>query len=188
MPELTIDDLVDMSYGTARDNGWHDRSGPITGETPEARLAALVPTLQAFRNLVEAIRKPDKFSVKDALRSLEINVGNLCSNGIDVKAVEQAASLLELGKELQGSATQVQSWLVLMVSELAEASEAVERRDKATFAEELAADVLIRAGNAIGAINDHAGHFLGPINPEAVILAKNEHNQQRGYRHGGKLA
>lgn len=66
--------------------------------------------------------------------------------------------------------------LMLMVTELAEAMEALRKNDRANFEEELA-DTLIR-------ILDTA-HGLG-IDMDAVVAAKLAKNRTRGFRHGGK--
>ena len=68
------------------------------------------------------------------------------------------------------------SILMLIVSEAAEALEAVRHNDRANFEEELA-DTLIRVLDL--------SHGLG-IDMDAVVAAKLAKNRTRGFRHGGK--
>lgn len=183
--ELTINGLVEMSHQTASDNGFHDRNDPITPETPEARLAALAPVLTAFGGVVEAIRKPDKLSISKALEGLLANVQFL-QTGVSRVADAYLDHLGEHGAMLVGSATQALARMVLIASEVAEACEAIEKRDPKNHAEECA-DIGIRLGDHVGDINAVGGHFLGPIDLEETILEKDAHNKTRGYRHGNKL-
>lgn len=69
------------------------------------------------------------------------------------------------------------SVLMLMVSELGEACEALRRGDDANFAEELA-DVAIRLGDACGAWD---------IDLEAEIVRKMAKNKSRSRKHGKKF-
>lgn len=64
--------------------------------------------------------------------------------------------------------------LMLIVSELGEALEALRCGDKENFAEELA-DVAIRLGDLCGGLN---------IDLESEIEQKMEKNKKRGYKHG----
>ena len=66
--------------------------------------------------------------------------------------------------------------LMLMVTEVAEAMEALRKCDRANFEEELA-DTLIRILDT--------SHGLG-IDMDAVVAKKLAKNRTRGYRHGGK--
>lgn len=68
--------------------------------------------------------------------------------------------------------------LCLIHSEVSEACEAWRNNDKKKFAEELA-DIAIRLFDAAEAYG---------IDLESEIIAKNEINKKRPYRHGGKLA
>jgi NTP pyrophosphatase (non-canonical NTP hydrolase) len=63
-----------------------------------------------------------------------------------------------------------------MVTEVAEAMEALRKRDRANFEEELA-DIFIRILDT--------SHGLG-IDMDAVVAKKLAKNRTRGYRHGGK--
>ena len=64
--------------------------------------------------------------------------------------------------------------LMLIVSELGEALEALRHEDKENFAEELA-DVAIRLADLCGGLG---------IDLEAEIKKKMEKNKKRGYKHG----
>lgn len=66
--------------------------------------------------------------------------------------------------------------MALIHSEVSEATEAIRKRDRENFEEELA-DVFIRVMDC--------AHGLG-INLAPVIRAKLDKNKNRGYRHGGK--
>jgi len=68
----------------------------------------------------------------------------------------------------------ISSKLMLIVSELAEALEALRNGDDDNFAEELA-DVAIRLGDLCGGLC---------INLEREIIKKMEKNRKRGYKHG----
>ncbi len=70
------------------------------------------------------------------------------------------------------------SWLMLIVTEVAEAAEAVRHGNEANFAEELA-DVVIRVFDTSEALG---------IDIEAEIVKKMATNEQRPIRHGGKRA
>jgi NTP pyrophosphatase (non-canonical NTP hydrolase) len=64
--------------------------------------------------------------------------------------------------------------LMLIVSEIAEAQEALRKGDEENFKEELA-DVAIRLADLCGGLN---------INLEEEIVKKMERNKQRPYKHG----
>jgi NTP pyrophosphatase (non-canonical NTP hydrolase) len=66
--------------------------------------------------------------------------------------------------------------LMLVVTEVAEAMEAVRHDDRANFAEEIA-DTCIRCLDICGSLG---------IDIEAEITAKMERNRAREYKHGGK--
>lgn len=188
--DLTINGLVEMAYGTATANAWHDRKGELinTGH-PMYLLAGLTPVKIALAEIVEAIRKPNGDNLARALAAFGSAADQL--HGWDGSGIMHSAGTVvvdEVDKPIDGSKTQMLAWLHLIDSESAEAMQAVLAGDRKNFAEELAADIPIRVGDAIGAINDYPGHFLGPIDLEAEIQAKNERNRQRGYRHGGKQA
>jgi len=189
MPDkLTINAMVDMAYSTAKSKGWHDRKDEtLTDNHAAAQLATLVPLIKAVAEVAEAIRKPDTHNLLGALETMMRAAEFLYQRTPEIAVLNYLGPLQEYKAPLEGSKTQMQAWLVLMVTELAEAMEAVEKGDKANFAEELA-DVAIRMGDTVGATNDMPGHFLGPIDAEVEILAKNERNKLRGYRHGGKKA
>lgn len=70
------------------------------------------------------------------------------------------------------------SWLMLMVTEVAEAAEEARVGNKKKFGEELA-DVIIRTLDC--------AESLG-INIEQEIVNKIDKNEQRPVKHGGKLA
>lgn len=70
------------------------------------------------------------------------------------------------------------SWLMLLVTEVAEAAEAVRKGDKSNYGEELA-DIAIR-------LMDTA--VASGVNLEASILHKMELNRNRPHKHGCKLA
>lgn len=72
----------------------------------------------------------------------------------------------------------VLSWLMLVVTEVAEAAEAVRKGDTANLCEELA-DVCIRVFDIAAALG---------IDLDYAINVKMAKNERRGYRHGGKLA
>jgi NTP pyrophosphatase (non-canonical NTP hydrolase) len=81
------------------------------------------------------------------------------------------ASTLDI-QELFNSA--IAKRLMLIVSELGEALEALRNDDRENFAEELA-DVAIRLGDLCGGLN---------IDLETEIKKKMEKNKTRGYKHG----
>lgn len=188
--ELTINGLVEMAYGTAKANGWHDRDDIlITADNPYYLLAGLTPVKLALAEIVEAIRKPKDDNLAIAMENFQRASQRLA--GWDGAGIMHSAGLMvvdEIDTPLAGSQTQILAWLHLIDSESAEAMQAVLNRDAPNFAEELAGDIPIRIGDLVGVVNDKPGHFLGPIDSEATILAKNERNKQRGYRHGGKRA
>lgn len=70
------------------------------------------------------------------------------------------------------------SWMALITTEVAEASEAIRKGDKENFMEELA-DICIRVFDSAEALG---------INLEQAIVDKMEKNRNRPHRHGGKLA
>lgn len=70
------------------------------------------------------------------------------------------------------------SWLMLIVTEVAEAAEAVRIGDIDNFGEEMA-DVIIRTLDTC--------HALG-VDLDSAVLAKMEKNKLRPVMHGGKLA
>jgi len=70
------------------------------------------------------------------------------------------------------------SWLMLITTEVAEAAEAARKGDKENFAEELA-DICIRVFDC--------AEVMG-INIEQEIVNKMSRNEEREYKHGGKLA
>jgi NTP pyrophosphatase (non-canonical NTP hydrolase) len=74
---------------------------------------------------------------------------------------------------------------MLMITEVAEAMEAVQKADIANLGEELA-DVVIRVMDF--AFGWTLAHPDKPIDLQAEVMAKLERNRQRGYRHGGKRA
>ena len=72
----------------------------------------------------------------------------------------------------------IMSWLMLIVTELAEAAEAVRVGDRANFGEECA-DTLIRLADVCEALG---------IDLEAEVIKKMARNAARPPMHGGKLA
>jgi len=70
----------------------------------------------------------------------------------------------------------VPRWLMLMVTEIAEAMEAYRHQDFENFKEELS-DTIIRIMDTCEAMD---------IDLLDVILKKCEKNRKRGYKHGGK--
>lgn len=190
MAELTINDLVDMAYGTAKANGWHDRKGErLANHHAYAKLSALTPTLLALGRVIESIRKPAPPipGGPTVIGQLWCSVNGLTRTGLLEVAADHLAQTSEEGALAEGSKAEAIAWMVLVISEAVEAIEAILKGDKANFAEEVA-DIKIRLGDDVGAINDTPGHFLGPIDLQEVIRAKNERNKARGYRHGGKQA
>lgn len=177
-----------MAYETARANGWHDRDGEaVASGHPVARLAALAELICELGDAIEGIRLPNQSVVESSLEALEEEAWRLVDDGLGSAAEQLIYRLGESGRPLDGSRVQVLSWLVLLVSEVAEAIVAVLSGDKESFEEELA-DIAIRLGDMVGAINAMPNHPFGPLDLERAIIAKNERNRHRGYRHGGKLA
>ncbi|HEY3363884.1 MAG TPA: hypothetical protein VGK74_02375 [Symbiobacteriaceae bacterium] len=187
---LTINGLVEMAYGTATAAGWHDNGDTlITSDNAYFLIAGLTGVKLALSGVLEAIRKPQGDNLPVALEAFrEASTSLLGWDGAGIMHSAMCAVGDEIDKPLAGSKTQMLAWLHLIDSESAEAMEAVLAGDKENFAEELVADIMIRVGDDIGAINDMPGHFLGPIDPEAVIRAKNAINEKRPIRHGGKRA
>lgn len=185
---LTINGLVEMAYGTAKIHGWHELHGVRIGsDNAYAQLAGLAPIAMALARVVEAVRKPHELDPKLEMQSLW-NVVDAAADGEVCDLYTTAAEIPnEIGELVTGSKAQVLAWLMLLISEAAEAMEAVIKGDRANFREEMA-DIGIRWADDIGAINDTPMHFLGPIDPEAEILAKNAINEKRPIRHGGKRA
>ncbi len=72
----------------------------------------------------------------------------------------------------------VLSWLMLIVTEVAEAAEAVRSGDEKNFGEELA-DICIRVFDTAEALG---------VSLEQEIVDKMDKNRSRSYRHGGKRA
>lgn len=180
---LTINELVEMAYGTAKANGFHDQDHlPVTPEDAPCQIASMGFIIPSWANAVEAIRKSQTALTGEQLSTMVGQVRNLQSFG----PIGFADGMMS---ELQLEHWQVRliSWLALTVTELAEAMVAVTNRDKANFAEELA-DTVIRIGDILGGLNADPDHPFGGIDLEATILAKNERNKRRGYRHGGKRA
>lgn len=190
-PDLTIRELETMGYGTAKANGWHDRKGEILTEAhPYAQIAVLSLVTRRMTDVIEHIRKPqDQLKgLPTPLDLLRGTVLNIAWAGMVQAAKEYLEQTGEYGKPAEGSKCEMIAWLQLIITEASEAIEAVVKGDRENFAEELAADIPIRIGDTIGAINDMPGHFLGPIDMTAAIRAKNEKNKARGYRHGDKKA
>jgi len=79
----------------------------------------------------------------------------------------------------------IASVLMLIVTEVSEAMEAVRKGDQENFTEELA-DIVIRVFDAIGGIAEQNPDFA-PHDLERTILRKLITNIHRGYKHGGKL-
>lgn len=129
---LTINGMVEMAYGTAKANGWHDRQGEtLDADHAAAQLAFLARIITAVAKVAEAIRKPTELDTGEAVFKLRHEVEQLCRNDIRGEADSYLDYPMgEVGKFVDGSKTQVQSWLVLMVTELAEAMEAVEKGDQ----------------------------------------------------------
>ncbi len=180
---LTINGLVDMAYETASANGFHDQDHlPVTPESAYGQIAGMALSAICWADVVEAIRKPQDQKVDRRIQFLLDEVKELRSNGPEAVAKRMMTTL-----QLEPWQMRLLCWLGLMVTELAEAMEAVIKRDKANFQEELA-DTGIRKGDTVGAINDDTNHPFNGLDLEAAILAKNERNKARGYRHGGKKA
>lgn len=178
---VTIPELVAMSYGTAKANGFHDQDHlPVSPQDAYGQVAGMAWLLLPWARAVEAIRKGG--DVEAALSELAGEARRFQDKGAD-GAAQSIANVLFL----EPWQWRTMAWLSLKVTELVEAMEAVINRDPANFVEELA-DTVIRMGDSIGAINDDPNHPFNGIDLEAAILAKNERNKARGYRHGGKRA
>ena len=179
---LTINGMVEMAYGTAKGNGFHDQDNvPVTPESPYGQIAAMGLLTIAWAQAVEGIRKPTTDQPQNA-DDLVMMVKEL-----ELCGPIGLARFMMVDQNLESWQMRLLCWLGLKVTELAEAMEAVIKSDKANFAEELA-DVVIRKGDCIGAINADPNHPFYGIDLETVIVAKNEKNKTRGYRHGGKRA
>jgi len=87
----------------------------------------------------------------------------------------------EDGKPAYGSKIEVLSWLLLIDTETAEASEAVINHDVDNLV-----DIVIRVLDLVGGWNER--HPDRPIDLEQAIRANLDRNRTRGWRHGGKLA
>lgn len=175
---LTVNGMVDMAYGTAKAAGWHDKDHiPLTPQDPHSHIAAMMMILLPWAGAVEAIRKNKPVELGRELRFLAELSEETAANG-----TEHRANLLMNIDRLEPWQMRLLGWLGLKVTELVEAAEAVINRDKTNFAEELG-DEKIRIGDTVGAINDDPDHPFNGIDLEATILAKNERNLARGYRH-----
>ena len=188
---LTINGLVTMAHATSEANGWHDDDGKsVDPGHAEVQIAALAPVVLALGHLVEVLRKPVDYRDIDAFAVATHRLWRQARKPHieDFGAVVRSTLGNEAGAPLMGSRAQVTTRLLLIVSEIAEAIQVLHLGDDIEFADELA-DVVIRLGDLVGDWNAHAqAHGRKAIDLEAVILAKNERNKTRGYRHGGKLA
>ncbi len=167
---LTITGLVDTAYNTAEANGWHEEPHPtVVPQAPKTQIAALAPFVLAVAQMVEAIRKPRGYlparghEFTDAFQKIEDHMHNLQCLGLEHMAMIEASG--EAGNTpMLGSKTQVKAHLMLMVTELAEAIEAVEKGDAANFREELA-DLMIRVGDTVGWLNQVGWTNPVPVTP-----------------------
>lgn len=180
---LTINSMVDMAYGTAKANGFHDQDDvPVTPESAYGQIAAMGLLTITWAKAVEAIRKPDTADWSDHVGDLQGLMREFETGG-----PTRVARWMMEEQKIESWQMRLLCWVGLMVTELAEAMEAVIKRDKANFVEELS-DTGIRKGDTVGAINDDSDHPFYGIDLEAASLEKNERNKKRGYRHGGKHA
>ena len=87
----------------------------------------------------------------------------------------------------QEEAVMILSCIALVDSEMAEASEAVRKHDRATWDDVSKKDTLVRElAGACVRIMDLAEHLGLPL--AEAIVEEVEANSQRGYMHGGKKA
>lgn len=157
---LTVRGLMEQSYVTARDKGWHDDddqppSAAISNIAEEGlRLVSLAGRIEAHRKGEDPAPAPSSFNI----------------DGLDDRQVRVIA------------------WLALIATEVAEAIEdvAAGRWDLTFDADgkphglpsELA-DILIRVGDDAGAVGVDLDH---------ATRVKLDFNKTRSHRHGGKLA
>jgi NTP pyrophosphatase (non-canonical NTP hydrolase) len=179
--DLTIRELQKMAFETSAANGWHKEPyETVVPEAPKTQLAALSPLILAVGELVEAIRTPDREArsrrIAAAFATIETFVRAVDRMGLERYAEWQSTE--DAATPMDGSVTQTIAHLILIVSEVGEAIQALENNDAANLREELA-DIPLRLGDTVERLRID-------LTPE--ILAKNERNRQRAYRHGGKLA
>lgn len=181
LERLTVSGLVERSLATADASGWNDDDDKlITRELADSQLASLAPVAQMLADVIEAVRKPEKADACHCLDTLGRFVRFKAQYGLtDSGSPVQH----ELGQPLGPSKTKLLSRLVLIVSEVGEAIEAVLKDDWEEFGKENA-DTLIRIGHMIGHYNRHAAAAGRPeIDLEAVTIAKDAYNRTRPYRH-----
>lgn len=128
--------------------------------------------------------KPTTKEIEEGVRSLTCQA--LGALGVEINEINQANGWdvctphdwPESGDEDERTAKvrKLGTVLALIHSETSEALEALRKRDRSNFEEELA-DVLIRVLDCSHGL----GIDLGP-----VVFAKLDKNRMRGFRHGGK--
>lgn len=189
---LTINGLVDLVTEINTANGWRENTGATLDEhSPEAQISGLSSVSGSVAQVIEAVRKPrrgkDNASVLSlALANLDIFSGALIKGGLNSGAARFILNTVnEYGQPVHGSKTQAICRLRLMDTETEEATQAVLKDDIPNLTEELA-DITIRVLDFAGAWNE--AHPDKPIDLQAAVMAKLEHNRTRGYRHGGKRA
>lgn len=161
---LTVRDLVQESYGTAKDKGWHDEDDQPPS-LAMMRIAAEGLYQAARCQFIEAYRRGERGD--DVLRGVD-PMGTVAT--LDAKQVRTIA------------------WLALVSTEVAEAIDDVRHGRWQTTTNEKGkpeglgselADVIIRACDTAGAMG---------IDMEAELRAKLAFNRTRSHRHGGKIA
>lgn len=188
----TINQLVDQITEINTANGWRENTGAIiSGETPEAQIAAMSFVSSYIAGAIEAIRKPGtndqgRSNIAVALESLRSSADYHDHMGVKDQADHYATYVTrEIGQPVHGSKTQSICRARLFDTESEELTQAILADDVPNMAEELA-DIVIRVLDFVGGWND--AHPDKAIDLEASIMAKNERNRQRGYKHGGKRA
>ena len=165
---LTVRDLVQESYGTAKDKGWHDEDDQPPSEAM-CEIAAEGLRMCMISRRVEAHRKGQHPGRDDSF--VESILG--CDRHVATLSDRQVRTI---------------AWLALVSTEVAEAIDDVragrwqtttnEKGKPEGLGSELA-DIIIRVCDDAGALG---------IDLEAELRAKLAYNKTRSIRHGGKLA
>lgn len=164
--ELVESGLVSIDW-------WNERVAPQLEGVVSAMLRSPIHP-RTFRLHESVVHVPEAAPDRPGVRGINELAASIYANAKAKGFHEYTPTFGEGGRDVR----HILSWLMLIVTEVAEAAEASRVGDLQNFAEELA-DVCIRTFDC--------AHTLG-IDLERAIISKIEKNAARPVKHGGKLA
>jgi hypothetical protein len=176
--------LIKHHHAIMEDKGFHDLPGMVIDKPMPTmtELVSLAPAIEALGELTADIRVGGDHT--DALARLGIALEDIDEDGLALYAQKYIRGYREDAETpLATSKTAIAARLVLIVSEIAEALEALRVGDWVGFLKEMA-DIQLRWAATVGEFGRHPD--LQNVNMTQIIAQKMLYNMDRPPMHGKK--